>query len=317
LNSAGIRPTDHREHPEKEKWEMTKERVQHGGREREVRTAAGWIMLVADLAMLVLSVLLFVNGVRNEDGFLIFVAVTMFVLAIVLAAGFFVVNPNEAAVLLLFGNYRGSVKDNGFWWTNPFTRRVRISLRARNFNSEKLKVNDRNGNPIEIAAVVVWQVENTAQASFDVDDYVDYVEKQSESAVRKLASEYPYDAGEDEVSLRRGMDEVNHRLQEELQERLGRAGVVVSEARLSHLAYAPEIASDMLRRQQASAVVAARQTIVEGAVGMVEMALAELAKLNVVELDEERKAAMVSNLLVVLCSESAAQPVINTGTLYH
>lgn len=286
-------------------------------RERDVRTAPGLGVVVVNLALYALSVFMFVTGIRDVYGWLVFFGVLMFVVSVFVSVGFFVVNPNEAAVLLLFGNYKGSLKTNGFWWTNPFTRKVKISLRARNFNSEKLKVNDLNGNPIEIAAVVVWHVDNTAQATFDVDDYVHYVETQSESAVRKLATEYPYDAGENELSLRRGTDEVNHRLQDELQDRLDRAGVVVTEARLTHLAYAPEIAADMLRRQQASAVVAARQTIVEGAVGMVETALAELAKLDVVDLDEERKAAMVTNLLVVLCSESAAQPVLNTGTLYH
>lgn len=285
--------------------------------EREVRTIPGAGMLLVNLLLYAVAIFVFINGVRDEYGLVVLLGLLTFVVSVLSSIGFFVVNPNEAAVLLLFGTYKGSVKTNGFWWTNPFTRKVRISLRARNFNSEKLKVNDLGGNPIEIAAVVVWHVENTAEASFDVDDFVHYVETQSESAVRKLASEYPYDAGEEAISLRRGTDEVNHRLQDELQDRLGRAGVVVTESRLTHLAYAPEIAADMLRRQQASAVVAARQTIVEGAVGMVETALEELAKLDVVDLDEERKAAMVTNLLVVLCSESAVQPVLNAGTLYH
>ncbi len=232
-------------------------------------------------------------------------------------AGFFIVNPNEAAALLLFGAYKGTVKDNGFHWANPFYRKMKISLKARNLNGERLKVNDRMGNPIEIAAVVVWQVQNTTEALFDVDDYHAYVTIQSESALRHLASSYPYDAAEHELSLRGATDEINEHLKKELQDRLGRAGVGVLEARLSHLAYAPEIAGAMLQRQQATAVVAARQKIVEGAVGMVEMALEALGQKQMVKLDEERKAAMVSNLMVVLCSERAAQPIVNTGTLYQ
>jgi len=231
--------------------------------------------------------------------------------------GFYTLQPNEAAVLLLFGAYRGSVRHPGLCWNNPFYSKQKISLRARNLNGEKLKVNDQRGNPIEIAAVVVWRVADTAQASFDVDDYHDYVTVQSESAVRHLASVYPYDSDSDHhVSLRRSMDEVSRALQVELQDRLSRAGVVIEEARLTHLAYAPEIAGAMLRRQQAEAVVAARMRIVEGAVGMVETALEHLEEKKTVELDDERKAAMVSNLLVVLCGEQAAQPVVNTGTLY-
>jgi regulator of protease activity HflC (stomatin/prohibitin superfamily) len=226
------------------------------------------------------------------------------------------VNPNEAAALLLFGAYKGTVKKNGFCWANPFYTKMKISLRARNLNGEKLKVNDLSGNPIEIAAVVVWQVAETAEALFEVDDYEEYVETQSEAAVRHMASAYPYDGDEATISLRGSTDELNQHLQKELQERLGRAGVDVNEARLSHLAYAPEIAGAMLQRQQASAVVAARQKIVEGAVGMVELALEELNKKTIVTLDEERKAAMVSNLMVVLCSEHSAQPIVNTGTLY-
>jgi regulator of protease activity HflC (stomatin/prohibitin superfamily) len=286
-------------------------------KEKDVQNISGWLMLIVVIALYVIGVLSLIFGIREEHTLRIIGSIVLLVVNSILLAGFFIVNPNESAVLVLFGRYAGSAKKNGFWWTNPFMTKTKISLRARNLNSEKLKVNDLVGNPIEIAVVVVWKVENTAQAQFDVDDYVEYVHVQSESAVRKLASAYPYDGPEGEISLRRATDEINHHLQEELQERLSQAGVHVSEARLSHLAYAPEIAADMLRRQQASAVVAARQTIVEGAVGMVEMALAELAKAHVVELDEERKAAMVSNLLVVLCSESAAQPVLNTGTLYQ
>lgn len=234
-----------------------------------------------------------------------------------LLAGFFTLQPNQAAVLLLFGSYKGTVRSAGFHWANPLYTKAKLSLRTRNFNTETLKVNDKRGNPIEIAAVVVWRVENTAQAAFDVDDYEDYVTVQSESAVRHLATIYPYDTHEPgERSLRGSIDEVSHDLLVELQQRLDKAGVVVEETRLSHLAYAPEIAGAMLRRQQAEAIVAARRRIVEGAVGMVEIALEKLEAKNTVELDDERKAAMVSNLLVVLCGEQNAQPIVNTGTLY-
>jgi regulator of protease activity HflC (stomatin/prohibitin superfamily) len=209
------------------------------------------------------------------------------------------------------------VRHSGFHWTNPFNKKLPISLRARNFQSDKLKVNDKRGNPIEIASVVVWRVADTAQAVFDVDHYVDYVKVQSESAVRHLASAYAYDHGEEnELTLRGGGEDVQRDLQQELQDRLGKAGVMVEEARITHLAYAPEIASSMLRRQQAEAVIAARQKIVHGAVSMVEMALRELAEKSVVNLDDERKAAMVSNLMVVLCGENEVHPIINTGTLY-
>ncbi len=230
--------------------------------------------------------------------------------------GFFIVEPNGSKVLLLFGNYKGTVKENGFWWANPFFTKRSILLRARTLNGEKLKVNDLAGNPIEIAAVVVWQVADTFRASFEVENYVSYVMMQSETAVRHLASTHPYDAEDENVSLRRNTENVAEDLKRELQARLDRAGVVVIEARLSHLAYAPEIAGAMLRRQQAAAVISARQKIVEGAVSMVEMALKHLERDKVVKLDEERKASMVSNLMVVLCSEHAAQPVVNTGTLY-
>ena len=238
-------------------------------------------------------------------------------LAGLMMSGFFTLQPNEARVLLLCGAYQGTVRTSGFHWTNPFNRKFKISLRARNLNGEKLKVNDKSGNPIEIAAVVVWRVEDTTQAVFDVQDYENYVRIQSESAVRHIANAYAYDHGEqNEITLRSGVEEVSLALTKELQERLAKAGVVVEEARLTHLAYAPEIASAMLRRQQAEAVIAARIKIVHGAVSMVEMALKELSEKNVVNLDEERKAAMVSNLLVVLCGESQVHPVVNTGTLY-
>ena len=232
--------------------------------------------------------------------------------------GFLIVSPNEAQVLQLFGNYAGTVNQPGFWWTNPFTLpRRKVSQRVRNFESSHLKVNDHDGNPIEIAAIVVWRVTDTAEAVFMVDDYENFVKVQTEAAVRNLATSYAYDSHQDDrLSLRTASDEITGELRREVQDRLAKAGIEVIEARLSHLAYAPEIAQAMLRRQQASAVVAARARIVEGAVGMVEMALAELSKRSVVELDEERKAAMVSNLLVVLCSEQNTQPVVNTGSLY-
>ena len=232
--------------------------------------------------------------------------------------GLFMVNPNEGRVLQLFGDYRGTVKAPGLRWANPFYSKRHISLRVRNFESGKLKVNDADGNPVEIAAVVVWRVVDTAEAYFEVDDYENYVKVQSEAAVRNLATRYPYDAhNEGEVSLRGHTTEVATDLKREIQARLDKAGVNVVEARISHLAYAPEIASAMLRRQQASAIIAARKKIVEGAVGMVEMALEQLAASTQVRLDEERKAAMVSNLLVVLCGDREAQPVVNTGTIYQ
>ncbi len=232
--------------------------------------------------------------------------------------GFFVVQPNYAQVLQLFGRYMGTAKDAGLWWANPFYTKRRVSLRVRNFETAKLKVNDHSSNPIEIAAVVVWQVVDTAEALFEVDDYDNYVHVQSESALRGLANQYPYDAHEEgQMALASHTAEIADKLKGEIQERLAKAGVRVLEARISHLAYAPEIAAVMLRRQQASAIIAARRKIVDGAVGMVEQALAQLSEKQIVTLDEERKAAMVSNLLVVLCSEQATQPVVNTGSLYH
>jgi regulator of protease activity HflC (stomatin/prohibitin superfamily) len=222
--------------------------------------------------------------------------------------------PNEARVLILFGEYKGTVRESGFWWTNPFMTKLRLSLRSRNLEGAKLKVNDKNGNPIEIAAVVVWRVHDTAEACFDVDKYEEYVRVQSESAVRHLANSYAYDHGEaNEITLRSGVEDVSQALARELQERLNKAGVRVEEARLTHLAYAPEIAQVMLRRQQAEAVIAARQKIVQGAVSMVQMALREIADQHVVILNEERKATMVSNLLVVLCSDTETQPVLGVG----
>ena len=234
--------------------------------------------------------------------------------------GLIIVNPNEANVLMLFGTYRGTVKESGFFWVNPFYTRTFISLRAKNLNGQSLKVNDKIGNPVEIAAVIVWQVEDTAKAVFEVDDFTKYVNIQSEAAVRHLAGICPYDNFEDEnadVTLRGGDNKVTVLLENELNERLAPAGIKVLEARISHLAYAQEIAGAMLRRQQATAVVAARRLIVEGAVGMVEMALAKLSEREIVHLDEERKAAMVSNLLVVLCGDKEVNPVVNTGTLHN
>jgi regulator of protease activity HflC (stomatin/prohibitin superfamily) len=287
-------------------------------REREIRALSGWAGVIVLLMALIGSVAMLVGALRAESPLAI-VGWTLAVLVVVL--GFFgltVVNPNQARVVVLFGDYRGTLKQPGFWWVNPLTGRRLVSLRVRNFETAKLKVNDHEGNPIEIAAVVVWRVVETAEAIFHVDDYEQFVHVQSESAVRNLATSYPYDAHQEgQMSLRVSANEINHKLREEIQERLSRAGVEVIEARLSHLAYSPEIASAMLRRQQASAIIAARQKIVEGAVGMVEMALEMLSEKKVVQLDEERKASMVSNLLVVLCSDRDAQPIVNTGTLYQ
>ena len=295
--------------------------------EIEKTPVSGWQMLPVNILMYAVTIAIFVWGIlalTRRDPVLgiaaIVVATLALIVSILVSAGFMILHPNEAGVLVLFGKYSGSVKQNGFWWVNPFNERKKISLRSHNLNGDKLKVNDNSGNPIEIAAVVVWKVKDTFDALFEVENYEGYVDTQSESAIRHLASSYPYDSWEEEnanaISLRGSIDEVSEALQRELQERLGKAGVTVEEARLSHLAYAPEIAEAMLRRQQASAIVAARKKIVDGAVGMVQMALEMLRDQNVVELDEERKAAMVSNLLVVLCGEQEVTPVINTGTLY-
>jgi regulator of protease activity HflC (stomatin/prohibitin superfamily) len=286
--------------------------------EKEIRGWSGWLMLILLILLIAFSIAALVSQSQQENvGAALFFGFSIPVLAFCFA-GLTVVNPNEAKVLLLFGTYKGTLKQPGFWWVNPLTRRRRVSLRIRNFESSKLKVNDQDGNPIEIAAVVVWKVVETAEAVFHVDDYEHYVHVQSESAVRALATSYPYDAHQDgQMSLRMSVADIAHKLRDEIQERLTKAGVEVIEARITHLAYAPEIASAMLRRQQASAVIAARQKIVEGAVGMVQMALDALSQKHVVELDEERKATMVSNLLVVLCSDRDAQPIVNAGTLYQ
>ncbi|ETZ21012.1 SPFH domain-containing protein [Pedobacter sp. V48] len=248
------------------------------------------------------------------------VEVILAICGFLILPGFIINNPNEAKVLTLFGEYVGTVKTDGFFWVNPLTIKRKVSLKARNLNGHQIKVNDKLGNPIEIAAVVVWQIKETAKATFAVEDYLQYVTIQSEAAVRHLANIFPYDNFEDEeatITLKDGAEKVSSLLEAELSERLSRAGIEVVEARISHLAYAQEIASAMLQRQQATAVIAARKLIVEGAVGMVEMALDRLSEKNIVELDEERKAAMVSNLLVVLCGDRNVQPVVNTGTLYN
>lgn len=269
----------------------------------------GFVMAGVGLIALLLGGVLLLAGSALGFFFLI--------VAGLIAPGFVMVQPNEARVLIFFGKYSGSIREAGFFWVNPFTIRRRVSLRVRNFNSEKLKVNDAAGNPIMIGAVVVWKVIDSAKALFDVDNYEDFVAIQSETAIRSLASRYPYDSHDDDVPSLRGIpDEVAETLRREVQERLQVAGVEVIEARISHLAYAPEIAQAMLRRQQAAAIIAARKKIVEGAVGMVEEALAYIEGKNFVELDEERKATMVNNLLVALVAEGDAQPVINTGTLY-
>ena len=243
--------------------------------------------------------------------------IPVFGLGILILIGLRLVNPNQSCVVLLFGKYRGTIRKQGLWWVNPFTSRRAVSLRVHNFDTAHLKVNDLRGNPIEIGAVVVWRVKDTAQAVFDVEDYNSYVRVQSESAIRSTASKHPYDAPEEgQTSLRGDSDDINAELERQLDERLSLAGIEVLEVRISHLAYAPEIAGAMLRRQQAEAIIDARTRIVDGAVSMVELALDHLKERNVVDLDDERKAAMVSNLLVVLCSESEATPVVNTGTLY-
>ena len=334
--------------------------------ERERRVMSGWGMLVVTIALYVacpvLIVLAFLNGTTSASGsaqpvwWMFVTGLVALGVAILLSPGFFTLQPNEARVLILFGSYKGTCKQGGFRWGNPFyangpggqgggtsvwtqtkkkgdaeaaqsqgtkLRRYKISLRARTLNGERLKVNDKRGNPVDIAAVVVWRVDDTAKAVFDVDDYDSYVATQSETAVRHLASSYPYDSGEtfadtdDERTLRGNVDEVSEALRVELGERLSQAGVIVEQARLSHLAYAPEIAQAMLRRQQAEAVIAARRKIVTGAVSMVEMALTEFSEHGTVDFDDERKAAMVSNLMVVLCGESQVTPVVNTGTLYQ
>jgi regulator of protease activity HflC (stomatin/prohibitin superfamily) len=295
-------------------------------RERECTTISGWLMLPAIVIGIGLSLWQLIANVATIEaetagpmvGFAILLWIFAIVVLVFLLAGFFVVNPNEARVITLFGRYAGSVKRDGFHWANPLFRKRHISLRIRNFESAQIKVNDLEGNPIEIAAVVVWRVVETAEAMFEVDNFEHYVKVQTEAAVRNLATHYPYDAYiEGHMSLRGNTTEVAEQMKSEVDQRLHKAGVEVLEARINHLAYASEIAAAMLQRQQAGAIIAARQRIVEGAVGMVEMALDLLSKRDVVTLDNDRKAAMVSNLLVVLCGDRNTQPVVNTGTIYQ
>ena len=287
-------------------------------RESKIRALPGVFMVVVLFALTSFTIWQLVEAALAQSLWPLLGWTLAVLLAVFLWFGFFVVQPNHAQVLQLFGRYVGSAKEAGLWWANPLYTKRRLSLRVRNFETEKLKVNDHGSNPIVIAAVVVWQVVDTAEAMFEVDDYDNYVHVQSESALRGLANQYPYDAHEEgQRALASHTAEVAESLKGEIQDRLSKAGVRVLEARISHLSYAPEIASAMLRRQQAGAIIAARRQIVDGAVGMVEQALAQLSAKQIVQLDEERKAAMVSNLLVVLCSEQATQPVVNAGTLYQ
>ncbi len=287
-------------------------------RERDRHGLAGLPMLLPLIGAGATSLYFLIQGARADSTAVMIISIVALSLAGFLSAGFFMVNPNEARVLQLFGDYAGTAKTPGLRWANPFFTKKRISLRVRNFESGRLKVNDSDGNPIEIAAVVVWRVVETAEATFEVDDYENYVKVQSEAALRNAATSYPYDAHDDSiVSLRGATAAVAEHLKREIQDRLHKAGVEVLESRISHLAYAPEIAAAMLQRQQAGAIIAARQKIVEGAVGMVEMALEMLSRKDIVNLDEERKANMVSNLLVVLCGEKGAQPILNTGTIHQ
>jgi hypothetical protein len=290
--------------------------------EKIIKPVSGFFVLIVSLAGIGLSIFLMSrsthNGVAEGPG--IWIGTGFLIVFLFLLAGLTIINPNQARVCTFFGKYAGTIKTNGLLFVNPFFRRQKISLRANNFESARLKVNDKMGNPVEIAAVIVWQVDNGYKALFEVSDYAQYVRTQSESAIRHLATSCPYDQMEDstaEVTLRNGGEKVIEMLEQELSERLSAAGIIIKEARITHLAYAPEIAGDMLRRQQATAIVAARFKIVEGAVGMVELALEMLSRKEIVHLDEEKKAAMVSNLMVVLCGERSAQPVLNTGTLYQ
>ena len=305
--------------------------------EKPYKAVSGWGMLIANVSAIAFAMLIFIFGVSLENGFLIVPAIVIFLVAMVNCCGLVAIPPNSARVLLLFGEYKGTLKESGFYWVNPFFSKKKISLRIRNFETGSVetpekkdaagtviaqkvrsagrpsKVNDRDGNPIDISAVVVWKVVDTAEALFEVDDYQDFVRVQSEAALRNLATRHPYDSEDHEISLRGSTTEVSEQLEHDIQERLHKAGVKVIEARISHLAYSQEIAAAMLQRQQASAVVAARSRIVEGAVGMVQMALDQLSKEKIVELDEKSRAQMVSNLLVVLCSDRHAQPVVNAG----
>jgi regulator of protease activity HflC (stomatin/prohibitin superfamily) len=279
--------------------------------------ASGYLALVILPVLILLDLWVFIIAAKSITIWLIFVTVLVAVALLICLLGFFMVHPNQSKVLTLFGTYVGSVRTTGLRWANPFYAKQTVSLRIRNFDCDTLKVNDSSGNPIEIAAVVVWKVVDSAEAIFEVDDYISFLQIQSEAAVRNLATSYPYEShSDDQIALRSSPQEIAEQLKTEVQDRLEKAGIEVIEARISHLAYAQEIASAMLKRQQAEAIVAARRTIVDGAVGMVKMALDELKEQDIIELDDERKAAMVSNLLVVLCGEENAQPILNTGSIY-
>ena len=292
-------------------------------KEIQIKAASGWGMLPFSIGLLLggIAATMYTIVLADKSGgefvWFLFATIPITIIGGICLGGFFTLQPNQAKILIMFGAYRGTVRDSGFFWANPFLTKLAITLRTRNLETQRLKVNDKRGNPIEIAAVVVWRVEDTAQAAFDVLNYENYVQIQSETAVRHLANSYAYDHGEEgEVTLRSSVDEISTMLCQELRARLDKSGVIIEDARLTHLAYAPEIAQAMLRRQQAEAIIAARQKIVHGAVSMVQMALDDLTKNQVVELDNDRRAAMVSNLLVVLCGEGEVTPVVNAGTLY-
>ena len=286
--------------------------------EKSANKMNGFLMLFILLALIAVEIYLFVNMIQTQNIMIFWIFIPLIFLMIIVISGFIVVPPNDSRVLVFFGNYIGTVRNSGFWWVNPFTVKKKVTLRIRNFNSDKIKVNDLHGNPIEIAAVVVWKVIDSAKAVFDVENYEEFVDIQSETAIRSLTSEYPYDTDDEtKASLRGSPQEIAENLKGQLEKRLEVAGVDILESRISHLAYAQEIAQAMLRRQQAQAIIAARTKIVEGAVGMVEMALKSLSAQNIVTLDEDKKATMVNNLMVALVSEHDVQPVINTGTLYQ
>ena len=286
--------------------------------EKSAKKLNGFIALFLLISLFALDIYLLATAIRTEDPSILWFFIPLVIISFICFGGFMIVQPNESKVLILFGKYTGTVRDSGFWWVNPFTIKKHVSLRIRNFNSDKIKVNDLHGNPIEIATVIVWRVVDSARAIFDVQNYEQFVAIQAETAIRTLASEYPYDTNEGEKeSLRSSPTEVAENLQKELQKRLDVTGVIIVEARITHLAYAQEIAQAMLRRQQAQAIVAARFKIVEGAVGMVQQALQDLSDKNIVNLDEERKAQMVNNLMVALVADHEAIPVINTGTIYQ
>ncbi|MCX7874751.1 MAG: SPFH domain-containing protein [Melioribacteraceae bacterium] len=284
--------------------------------EKQAKTLNGFLMLFIILLIMILNVFLFINSINiNEPMHLIFI-IPIFLFTFIMLGGLTIIHPNESRVLILFGRYSGTIKESGFWWVNPFNVKTKVSLRIHNFLSEKIKVNDLHGNPIEIAAVIVWRVVDSAKAIFDVQNYEQFVSIQSETAIRSIASQYSYDSHDEKMSLVGNQNEIAEELKQQTQKRLEIAGIKIVETRISYLAYAPEIAQAMLRRQQAQAVVAARTKIVEGAVGMVEMALKALSEQNIIQLDNEKKATMVNNLLVALVSEVQAQPVINTSNIH-